>query len=54
MHLVTNIKKEKKRAYHSLGFTVPADPRVKMKECEKIDKYLDLARELNLPSRLGL
>ena len=28
------------------GFAVPADHRIKMKECEKKDKYLDLAREL--------
>ena len=27
-------------------FTVPADHRIKLKECEKRDKYLDLAREL--------
>ena len=25
---------------------VPADHRIKLKECEKKDKYLDLAREL--------
>ena len=28
-----------------MDFVVPADPRVKLKECEKRDKYLDLARE---------
>ena len=27
-------------------FAVPADHRIKLKECEKRDKYLDLAREL--------
>ena len=27
-------------------FAVPADHRIKLKECEKKDKYLDLAREL--------
>ena len=27
-------------------FAVPADHRIKLKECEKMDKYLDLAREL--------
>ncbi len=26
--------------------TVPADHRIKLTECEKKDKYLDLAREL--------
>ena len=29
-----------------MHLTVPADPRVKLKENEKKDKYLDLAREL--------
>ena len=27
-------------------FTVPADHRIKLKECEKSDKCLELAREL--------
>ena len=29
-----------------MDFAVPADHRIKLKECEKKDKYLDLAREL--------
>ena len=29
-----------------VNFAVPADHRIKLKECEKKDKYLDLAREL--------
>ena len=29
-----------------VDFDVPADHRIKLKECEKKDKYLDLAREL--------
>ena len=29
-----------------VDFTVPADHRIKLKECEKKDKNLDLAREL--------
>ena len=29
-----------------MGFAVPADHRIKLKESEKKDKYLDLAREL--------
>ncbi len=29
-----------------MNFTVPADHRIKLKECEKRDKYLDLARGL--------
>ena len=28
-----------------VDFAVPADHRIKLKECEKKDKYLDLARE---------
>ena len=28
-----------------MGFAVPADTNVKLKESEKKDKYLDLARE---------
>ena len=29
-----------------VDFAVPADHRIKLKECEKKDKYVDLAREL--------
>ena len=29
-----------------MDFAVPADHRIKLKECEKKDKYLDLVREL--------
>ena len=29
-----------------MGFTVPADDRVKIKESKKINKYLDFARGL--------
>ena len=29
-----------------MDFAVPADHRIKLKECEKKDKYFDLAREL--------
>ena len=36
----------KKRICKIVGFAVPADHRIKLKECEKKDKYLDLAREL--------
>ena len=38
---------EKKRTYLIEDFAVPAEHRVKLKENEKRDKYLDLARELN-------
>ena len=39
-------KKKKKRICKIVDFTVPADLGIKRKECEKKDKYLDLAREL--------
>ena len=37
---------KKKRIFKVVDFAVPADHRIKSKECEKKDKYLDLAREL--------
>ena len=37
---------KKERTCQLVDFAVPADHRVKLKENEKIDKYLDLAREL--------
>ena len=36
----------KKRTCKIVNFTVPADHRIKLKECEKKDKYIDLAKEL--------
>ena len=39
-------KKKKKRSCKIVDFAVPADQRIKLKEYEKKDKYLDLAREL--------
>ena len=39
-------KKKKKRTCKIVDFAVPADHRIKLKEYEKKDKYLDLAREL--------
>ena len=39
-------KKKKKRICQIVDFAVPADHRIKLKECEKKDKYLDFAREL--------
>ena len=36
----------KKRICRIVDFVVPADNKVKLKECEKKDKYLDLAWEL--------
>ena len=40
------IKKKKKRICKIDDFAVPADHRINLKESEKKDKYLDLAREL--------
>ena len=37
---------KKKRTCKIVDFAVQADHRVKLKECEKKNKYLDLAREL--------
>ena len=39
-------KKKKKKICRIVDFAVPAYHRIKLKECEKRDKYLDLAREL--------
>ena len=38
-------KKEKKRTCQIVDFSISADHRVKLKESEKRDEYLDLARE---------
>ena len=40
------INNKKKRTCKIVDFAVPADHRIKLRECEKKDKYLDLAREL--------
>ena len=37
---------KRKRICKIIDFAVPADHRIKLKECEKKDKYLDFAREL--------
>ena len=37
---------KRKRICKIVDFAVPADNRINLKECEKKDKYLDLAREL--------
>ena len=37
---------QKKKICKIVIFVVPAYHRIKLKECEKRDKYLDLAREL--------
>ena len=33
---------KKKKIFKIVNFAVPADHRIKLKECEKRDKYLDL------------
>ena len=40
------INKKKKKICKIVDFAVPADHRISLKESEKKDKYLDLAREL--------
>ena len=41
-----NQPKKKKKICKIVYFAIPADHRIKLKECEKRYKYLDLAREL--------
>ena len=46
MIIVIIIKiQQKKRNCKIVDFAIPADHRIKLKESEKKDKYLDLARE---------
>ena len=45
LKIVNNNKKEKRKTCRVLDFAVPADSRVKLKESEKKDKYLDLVWE---------
>ena len=44
--IIINNKKKKKRICKIVDFAVPADHWIKLKEREKKDNYLDLAREL--------
>ena len=41
-----NNQQQRKKICKIVDFAVPADHRIKLKECEKRDKYFDLAREL--------
>ena len=41
-------KKKKKTTARIVKSIIPADQRVKMKESEKRDKYLDLARDMKI------
>ena len=40
------INKKKEKICKIVDFAFPAHHRIKLKECEKRDKYLDLVREL--------
>ena len=44
--IIKKKKKKRERTCKIVDFAVPADHRIKLKEFEKKDKYLDLAREL--------
>ena len=44
--IIINNNKKKKKICKIVDFAVPAGHRIKLKECEKRDKYVDLAREL--------
>ena len=44
--LIMNKKKKRKKICKIVDFAVPVDYRIKLKECEKRDKYLDLTRDL--------
>ena len=44
--LITLNKKKKERIWKIEDFALPADHRIKLKVCEKKDKFLDLSREL--------
>ena len=41
-----NNEKKKRKTCIIVDFAVPGDHTIKLKECEKKDKYLDLVREL--------
>ena len=43
----TRPQQKRKRSCKIVDFAVPANHRINLKESEKKDKYLDLARELN-------
>ena len=44
---------EKKRTDSKVNFSAPADKRVKLKESEKRDKYIDLARGQEINGELN-
>ena len=48
-----NNQQQKKKISKIVDFPVPVDYRIKLKECEKRDKYLNLARELKKTMEYG-
>ena len=48
-----NNQQKKQRNCKIVDFAVPADHKIKLKECEKKDKYLDLAKELKKLKHTG-
>ena len=50
--IIRKKKRKKKRNCKIVDFAVLADHRIKLKECEKKDKYLNLARELKKTMKL--
>ena len=44
--IIINKKKKKKRSFKTVNFAVPADNRIKLKECGKKYKYLNLAWDI--------
>ena len=46
--IIKKKQKKKTKICKIVDFAVPADHRIKLKECEKRDKFLDLARKLKL------
>ena len=50
--LVIVNKKTKRRTCQIVDFAVPADHRIKLKENEKRDKFIDFARELKKKKKM--
>ena len=50
--IIINPKKKKKKICKIVNFAVSADHRIKLKERENRDKYVDLARELKKLSNI--
>ena len=51
--MIINQKKKKKWFCQIVDLAVPANHKIKLKECKKKDKYLDLARELKTTEHEG-